>query len=256
MRVGLAAAACLALTLGACQGTRTPSPSPSLSVTDLSSVKLATPAPVPTGTPMPSRSPKPHPATPTFHPSPTPIDLSPTDTPVASATAGATPQPTHVAFATPAADCVNGWTSPADGSTESTAALDTMQTQMDVAGPWAVGEMRYFTGPDVPWIIDPHYDVVQYWYVRASRSADPTFAGRWLLEQRTDTIKGISAVAPASTTGYQSPDWTGFVGDGPPQIYAGLPGEWSGVPYDFVTGEGDSGQPGLPNEVVGCLSGT
>jgi hypothetical protein len=37
---------------------------------------------------------------------------------------------------------------------------------------------------------------------------------------------------------------------------AGLPGQWSGIPYDFVTGEGDSGQPGLTAEVVGCLDQT
>ena len=79
---------------------------------------------------------------------------------------------------------------------------------------------------------------------------------RWLLEQRTDLIRGISAVAPYDTTGYESPDWTGFTGDGTPQIVTGLPGTWAGIPYDFVTGEGDSGEPGLPDEVVGCLAGT
>jgi hypothetical protein len=128
--------------------------------------------------------------------------------------------------------------------------------QMGLQGPWTVSEMRYFTGPDVPWILDPHYDVVDYWYVRAALTGDPSFRARFLLEQRTDTIKGISAVAPFDTVGYQSPDWTGFTGDGKPQIYAGLPGEWPGVAYDFVTGEGDSGQPGLPDQVVGCLSAT
>jgi hypothetical protein len=30
----------------------------------------------------------------------------------------------------------------------------------------------------------------------------------------------------------------------------------SGIAYDFVTGEGGSGQPGLPNEVVDCLAGS
>jgi hypothetical protein len=131
-----------------------------------------------------------------------------------------------------------------------------IQGQMGVEGPWTVDEMRYFTGPDVPWILDPHYDVVMRWYVKASRTDDPAFHARWLLEQRTDLIRGISAVAAYETTGYESPDWTWFVGDGPPTIYAGLPGEYSGVPYDFVTGEGDSGNPGLPDEVVGCLTGT
>ncbi len=132
-----------------------------------------------------------------------------------------------------------------------------IDSQMGIAtGLWKADEVRYFTGPDVPWIIEPHYDTVQYWYVRAYLAADPAFAGRWLLEQRTDFIRGISAVASYDTTGYQSPDWAGFTGDGAPRSYSGLPGQWPGIRYDFVTGAGDSGQPGLPDQVVGCLSGT
>jgi hypothetical protein len=127
---------------------------------------------------------------------------------------------------------------------------------MGVPGPWTVDEMRYFTGPDVPWIIDPHFDVVDYWYVKATRTDDSLFHARWLLEYRSADRQGIAAVAPYGTSGYSSPDWTGFTGDGSPQIYTDLPGTWAGVPYDFVTGNGDSGQPGLPDAVVGCLSGT
>jgi len=85
---------------------------------------------------------------------------------------------------------------------------------------------------------------------------DPQVAGRWLLERPAERVRGISAVAPYGSSGYQSPDWVGFVGDGLPQAYPGLPGTWSGVAYDFVTGEGDSGQPGLPDEVAGCLAGS
>ncbi len=66
----------------------------------------------------------------------------------------------------------------------------------------------------------------------------------------------MSAVAPWDTTGYESPDWTGFIGDGPPTTYLGLPGQWSGIPFDFVTGEGDSGNAGEPPEIVDCLAGT
>jgi hypothetical protein len=256
MRVGLAALACLALALGACQGGRTAaSPTATLPVTDLSSVKLPTPTPSPTPT---SASSVPPSAT------ATPIELTPTDTPnvptapptAPASTTTATPLASQVALATPTADCVNGWVTPAEGSDQWNTALDMMETEMAVSGPWTVDEMRYFTGPDVPWIIEPHYDVVQYWYVKASRADDPSFSARWLLEQRTDQIRGISAIAPSTTVGYTSPDWMWFVGDGAPVIYTGLPGEWAGVPYDFVTGEGDSGNPGLPDEVVGCLSGT
>lgn len=45
-------------------------------------------------------------------------------------------------------------------------------------------------------------------------------------------------------------------GDGPPRAYADVPGLWPGIPYDVVTGEGDGGMPGLPDEVLGCLEGT
>ena len=131
-----------------------------------------------------------------------------------------------------------------------------LDAQMQVEGPWTVTEMRYFSGPDVPWILEPHYAVVEYWYVRAALVDDPSFGARWLLEQRTEAIRGVSAVARFDSVGYRSPDWTGFVGEGEPTSYLGLPGQWAGIPYDFATGDGDSGQPGLPDEVVGCLSGT
>ena len=54
------------------------------------------------------------------------------------------------------------------------------------------------------------------------------YRGRWLIEKRTDQILGVSAVAPWDSTGYESPDWTGFIGEGPPQTYPDLPGLWSG----------------------------
>jgi hypothetical protein len=134
-------------------------------------------------------------------------------------------------------------------------ALAILEASMGVVGPWNVSEMRYFTGPEVPWIIggDP---VVERWYVRAALVAEPAFRGRWLIEKRSATVEGVSAVAAWDTVGYESPDWTGFVGEGPPTTYLNLPGQWSGVPYDFVTGQGDSGNPGLPDEVTACLSGT
>ncbi len=123
-------------------------------------------------------------------------------------------------------------------------------------GPWTVAEMRYFTGPDSPGVIEPRFDVVERWYIKAAPTDDPAFRGRWLIEKRTDQILGISAIAPWESFGYESPDWTGFIGEGAPQTYIGLPGQWSGIPFDFVTGENDGGQPGLPSEVVDCLLGT
>ncbi len=174
----------------------------------------------------------------------------PTSSP--SQTVGPTPR---AAVGTPSARCVNGWTRPAVASPEHDEALAILDAAMGVTGSWAVAEMRYFTGPEVPWIIDG-VPVVQRWYVHAGLVADPAFRARWLIEKWTDETKGISAVAARDTAGYHSPDWTGFAGDGPPTTYLGLPGRWSGTPYDFVTGEGDSGNPGLPEEVMGCLAGT
>lgn len=127
---------------------------------------------------------------------------------------------------------------------------------MGRAGPWTVTEMRSFTGPDSPGVIEPRFDIVERWYIKATPTDDSAFRGRWLIEKRTDEIVGVSAVAPWDSFGYESPDWTGFIGEGPPQTYIGLPGQWAGIPFDFVTGEGDSGQPGLPPEVVDCLVGT
>ena len=66
----------------------------------------------------------------------------------------------------------------------------------------------------------------------------------------------MAAVAPYDSQGFTSPDWTGFVGEGQPQTYLGLPGQWPGTAYDFVSGGRYSGQPGLPDQVVGCLSDT
>jgi hypothetical protein len=133
-------------------------------------------------------------------------------------------------------------------------ALDMIRGQMGVTGDFDVDEMRYFTGPEVFWIFAEEDAVVERWYVKASLASDPSFRARWLLEARSPTVRGIAAVAPYDTVGYSSPDWSGFVGDGVRPI-EGLPGEWSGIQYDFVTGEGDSGFPGLPDEVVGCMPG-
>ena len=127
---------------------------------------------------------------------------------------------------------------------------------MGVSGLFFVEEMRYFTGPEAPGIIDPRPPVVKRWYVKAYLADKPSFRGRWLIEKRSAAIKGISAVAPFDTRGFKSPDWRGFVGEGPPRAYPGLPGKWIGINFDFVTGEGDTGFPGLPKEIVGCLRAT
>jgi hypothetical protein len=156
----------------------------------------------------------------------------------------------------PVAGCINGWISPAEDSAVRQEGLELLAASMGVAGPFNVSEMRYFTGPDMPGVIEPHYESVERWYIKASLIGEPKFRARWLLEKRTETVKGISGVAPFDSEGFNSPDWSGFVGDGPPTEYKRLPGEWYGIRYDFVTGEGDSGQPGLPPDLLECLAGS
>jgi hypothetical protein len=127
---------------------------------------------------------------------------------------------------------------------------------MSVTGRLRVVEMRAFRGPEVPWILDPRPLFVQRWYVKAILEQDPTFRGRWIVERRSADVAGISAVAPFRTRGFRSPDWRAFEGQGDPRSIPGLPGRWSGLVYDYVTGEDGPGFPGLPKEVVGCLAGT
>jgi len=177
-----------------------------------------------------------------------------TPTPTPTPTPSPTPAPTPGAI--PFEGCINGWISPAPESPEYVEGLEILSGYMGVTSPWIVDEMRYFVGPDQPGVIEPVYENVERWYVRASLQDDPSFRGRFLLEKRTDEILGVSAVAPYDSFGYESPLWTAFIGEGPPTVYIDLPGQWSGIPFDFVTGEGDGGMPGLPDEVVGCLTGS
>jgi hypothetical protein len=214
-------------------------------------------SPAPTAPASTDQPPLPTPdlASPTSQPTPTPGPVSPTPTPTPVPTPIALPSPTSgpPQVGLPADSCVDGWQSPVVGSDKWSEGLEMLGLEMGLDSGLEVDEMRYFTGPDVPWIIEPHYPVVERWYIKARQADDASFAGRWLLEARTDRVRGISAVAPHDTVGFASPDWVGFFGEGPPRAYPDLPGTWAGIPYDFVTGEGDGGQPGLPDEVVGCL---
>jgi len=118
--------------------------------------------------------------------------------------------------------------------------------------------MRSFEGPESPPSDKGYLLVVQRWYIRLFAERDPAFQGRFLVESRTFG-RGVAAVAPYDTTGFRSPDWIGFQydsADTEPKAYPGLPGLWSGIPYDFVEGGGGLEIPGLPEDVLGCLDGT
>ena len=145
----------------------------------------------------------------------------------------------------PTAACAEGWDTPAPGSPVRSDGLDLLRISLGTSDRFVVEDIRYFTGPDG----------VERWYVKARLENEPTFRGRYLVERRGDS-GGVVAVASADTAGWQSPDWAGFEGEGELTSYPDLPGRWGGVRYDFVTGTGGPGFPGLPTEVAGCLAGS
>lgn len=154
------------------------------------------------------------------------------------------------------AGCLNGWTAPGQGTSLRAEPLDIIRQQMGITGQFRVIEMRYFTGPEVPWILEPRSPFVEWWYVKAQLVENPAFRARWLVARRWEPPRrGIAAVAPFETEGYRSPDWRDFIGDRPPHAVEGLPGMWAGDDFDFTVGE-DGETPGLPDEVVHCLDGT
>jgi hypothetical protein len=167
---------------------------------------------------------------------------------------GLTLRPAPEGSGAPTAECVDGWISPSSAGQEHGTGIYLIERQMGVSGSWTVAEMRFFLGPDVPWSEAPAPSVKR-WYVKASLDGQE-FRARWLIEQRSDLDYGVVAVAPYESSGFQSPDWTGFVGEGEPQTYLGLPGQWAGTPYDFVSGGGVAGGAGLPDEAIGCVSDT
>ncbi|MEA2677878.1 MAG: hypothetical protein QOJ81_2019 [Chloroflexota bacterium] len=168
----------------------------------------------------------------------------PTDGP-ATANPNGSPLPSLASTSgAPTDDCVNGWITPSAGSPEYDGALSILGDQLGADGPWQLDALRYFTASDG----------ALRWYLRGAMATDANFRGRFLIEASGEDAR-VAAVAPYESIGFQSPDWTGFLGDGEPQTYLGLPGRWSGTPYDFVTG-GTTGEPGLPAEMIGCVSDT
>lgn len=155
-------------------------------------------------------------------------------------------------------DCVNGWTTPPEGSPRYRQPLGIIRRTTGVQGPLVVVDMRYFEGPESPPSDKGYLLVVQRWYIKLYAERDPAFQGRFLVEARRFG-RGVAAVAPYDTHGFRSPDWIGFQWDSAdpePKAYPGLPGMWSGIPYDFVKGGAGLEIPGLPEQVVGCLAGT
>ena len=145
----------------------------------------------------------------------------------------------------PAPACVEGWRAPGAGDPLRGEGLDLLRISVGTAEQFVVEDIRYFTGPDG----------VERWYVEARMQTAPGFRGRFLIERRGES-GGVVAVAPPSTSGWESPDWAGFEGEGELTAYPDLPGQWAGTRFDFVTGTGGPGVPGLPAEVAGCVADT
>ncbi len=189
-----------------------------------------------------------------------PPPVSPVETPSSppSVTPPALPDEPPPTAGPTAPDCVNGWITPPEGTPRSRQPLGIIRRTTGVEGPLRVVDMRYFEGPESPPSDKGYLLVVQRWYIKLYAERDPAFQGRFLVEARRFG-RGLVAVAPYDTTGFASPDWIGFQydsADTEPKAYPGLPGLWSGIPYDFVKGGGGLEIPGLPEEVVGCLDGT
>ena len=172
---------------------------------------------------------------------------------VGQAAAGPTPTPVQPP------SCVKGYSSPAPGSANYVFPLHEISVASGQPGPFHVVNMRYFVGPESPPSPLKGYLLnIERWYVKLTEPGTPAFKGRFLVERR-QFGSGVSAVAPFSTHGWQSPDWSGFQWNSAapqPKTYPGLPGMWPGIKYDFVKGGSGLAIPGLPAAVVRCLDGT
>jgi hypothetical protein len=197
------------------------------------------------------------PAEPLFPNSPTPTSTfaPPTTGPAVSPTPPAVPERPLPTSGPASEDCVDGWRTPEAGSGLASFPLRVIGRTVDLPADPVVVDMRYFTGPESPPSDKGYLLTIRRWYVKLYSEQDLTFQGRFLVESR-EFGSGVAAVAPYDTRGFRSPDWSGFEWDASqrrPSAYPGLPGRWTGVPYDFVRGSGDLTLPGLPPQVRGCL---
>jgi hypothetical protein len=180
--------------------------------------------------------------------------IAPTPSPTRPATPATRPPTSGVSTAT----CKGGWTTPPKGSTLWNFPLGVIRRAAGVPGPFAVVDMRTFVGPESPPSDKNYLMDIRRWYVKLYEPRDLSFQGRFLVEDRRFG-KGLAAVAPYDTQGFTSPDWVGFqydAGNRQAYTYAGLPGSWRGMAYDFVNGGQGLTFPGLPADLAGCLQGT
>lgn len=184
-----------------------------------------------------------------------PSDSFPPTTTLASPTPPAVPQTPPPTSGDVSDTCVDGWRTPPVGSALARKPLRIIRRTVRLPREPVIVDMRYFTGPESPPSEKGYISTIERWYVKLYSDADLRFQGRFLVESR-QFGDGVAAVAPYDTEGFRSPDWSGFQwneADPEPRAYPGLPGEWSGIRYDFVKGGAGLDIPGLPAEVRGCL---
>ena len=143
---------------------------------------------------------------------------------------------------------MHGWREPAPGTALRTTPLDLLRRMQGLDAEFHVVDLRHFTGPDDANVApDSRVARVERWYGQVVYTGRPEFLVRFLAVRRPAGT-GIVAVADYATTGFTSPDWYGFDGEGGRVTIPGLPGKWPGQPYDYVkAGE-------LPPQVRGCLA--
>lgn len=188
----------------------------------------------------------------------TPSDaFTPSASVAPSPTQAAVPDPPPKTRGAASPTCVEGWRTPPRDTPLYTDPLGIVRRTAPVDGEFTVVDMRYFTGPESPPSDKGYILEIDRWYIKLFVESDWSYQGRFIVEARRFG-RGVAAVAPYDTNGFRSPDWTGFQWDSADteaRAYPGLPGRWTGVPYDFVRGGAGLDIPGLPDEVRGCLDG-
>ena len=118
----------------------------------------------------------------------------------------------------PSATCINGWETPAPGTSLRTQPLDMIRWYLglDAEDRFIVETMRFFRGPEDVEIMAPRGEVGR-WYVEAHLQADPEVAGRWIVAGSAggdgDEWGGVRAEAAAGTVGFEPGMWTSWTGD-------------------------------------------
>jgi hypothetical protein len=187
------------------------------------------------------------------------IGSGPSDSPAARRGSQASPTPSFPSVASgPASSrCLNGWITPAPDSALYERPISIIREALGIEDRLVIVDMRFFQGPESPPGDKGYLKGIKRWYVKGYVRAAPSFRARFLVEER-EFGPGLSAVAPFDTSGFRSPDWTGFqyeASDRALRAYPGLPGKWTGTPYDVVRGGAGLTLPGLPRTLRGCLDG-